>query len=347
MTASVRAPADAVVRPEQLLIGEHPSVVEVRQQLRDVAASRLPVVLVGETGSGKEVAAELLHRLAGRRGPHVPVNVATIPEQLAEAMMFGVVKGAYTGADTTRPGLFQEAHGGTLYLDESEDLSPGSQARLLRALESDLVRPVGSMRAEPVDVRVVVSVQRSPVELVRDRRWREDFMHRVAGAVVLLPPLRERIDDLPLLVNHFLARLGRPALDSASLHELRLHAWPGNVRELRLLVERASVMAGRDAITAPGLVAMLQRAGPRDRVGCEQGRSDQPAGTLREAMRRHIEQVLCACDGDVSRAAQWLGLSRSQLYRRIDTMAITRPSCLARAPRRGGGAGRAGRERHQ
>ncbi len=240
------------------LIGEAPAIVAVREQVALAARAGLRTLLVtGETGTGKELVAALFHRLRrGDRAPLVTVNCPALPEQLVESELFGHVRGAFTGAQDAREGAFQRADGGTLFLDEVADLAPAAQAKLLRALETWRVRPVGGDHERSVDLAVVTACNRDPAVLVERGILRSDLWHRLNALTVHLPPLRERQGDLPELVAHFAERLpaemGQPAwrLEADALARLASHDWPGNVRELRVTVLRAGVFAGGGLIRA-------------------------------------------------------------------------------------------------
>ena len=232
--------------------------------LLQAARSDLPIVLEGETGTGKEVVTRSLHTWSGRSGPLVAVNCAALPEGLAEGELFGYRRGAFTGADRASPGYFRSAEGGTLLLDEVSDLPMALQAKLLRVLEEREVHPLGETRPVPIDVRIVVAGQQSLMDAVREDRFRADLLARLEGLVVRLPPLRKRREDVPPLFSHLLQQMsdgGAPAVDSDLVERLCVHDWPFNVRELVLLVRRLLILRG-DASTlgASGLSAALMPA---------------------------------------------------------------------------------------
>lgn len=295
------------------LIGSHPATMDVLESIRRVARASGPVLIEGETGTGKELAVRALHALSGARGRLVAENVACLVPSLAASELFGSVRGAYTGA-VTRPGLIDEARDGTLYLDEAAELTAALQVQLLRVIETGLVRRVGAAAERRIPVRVLLSVQRAAAELVRDGRWREDFYYRVAGVTLRLPPLRERASDVPLLVNHYLRRYGQASLPPGDLRALEDHPWPGNVREVIRVVERALVSAD----PGPVEVHHVWRAmdwGPRVVVGG--ARRDEAPPSLRAVTDAHLAAVVRANAGDTAAAARQLGLSRSQVYRRL------------------------------
>lgn len=299
------------------MVGSHPSMRSLSRLINQAARLPVTVLVQGRTGVGKELVVERLHALSGRKGPLISVNVAALPEQLIESELFGAVRGAYTGATTDRRGLIEASAHGTLYLDEATELPPVLQAKLLRVLETGRVRPIGSLGDRIANIRLVVSVQQDPAELVAKGRWREDFYYRVAGVCLKVPTLSERPSDIPVLLTHFLACLGHPAIDVDPSGIILRHPWPGNVRQLRRTVERALFLAGSDPVSERHLVEAL-----RD---WEQGANGSASAdcvawapsTLRSAERAHIERTLAAFQGDVSATARVLGLSASQLYRRL------------------------------
>jgi DNA-binding NtrC family response regulator len=313
------------------MIGRHPAVVALLDSIRRAAPLDAPVLIHGATGVGKELVAERLHTLSGRRGGLVSINVAGLPEALVESELFGAVRGAYTGAASDRRGLVETSAGGTLYLDEAADLSLAVQAKLLRVLETGQVRPVGAAFDRHVRFRLVVSLQQDARTLVASGRWREDFFYRVAGICLHVPRLAERSSDIPALVRHFLAQIGRPAVDESDCAPLLRHHWPGNVRELRRVVERAAFLAGDEGIGAEHLhraLGVLVEAQARP-AGVPADVAFAPADgaprTLREMERAHIEATLAEVAGNTKAAARLLGLSLSQLYRRFAAHEIVPP----------------------
>jgi two-component system, NtrC family, response regulator HydG len=270
------------------LVGRNEALQGVCDLVQRVADATAPVLILGETGTGKGLVARAIHA-QGRRasGPFVTVNCAALPETLLESELFGHVKGAFTGATSNRTGLIEEASRGTLFLDEIAEMSPSLQAKLLHVLESATVRAVGANRERRVDTRIVTATHRDLRARVLDGSFREDLFYRLDVVTIEVPPLRHRRDDLPLLLEHFLAqsKLKHPSspvqgLTPDALEKLRAHAWPGNVRELEHLVERA-VLLGRDAlIRASELPATI---GARDGTAVFRG----PVVRLREVQRRY------------------------------------------------------------
>ncbi|RKH42680.1 sigma-54-dependent transcriptional regulator, partial [Corallococcus llansteffanensis] len=304
------------------LVGESRAMQPVHRLIERVAPSAAPVLITGEHGTGKEVVARLLHSASPRADrPFVAVNSGGLSEGVFESELFGHVKGAFTDAKTDRIGCFELADGGTLFLDEIGNMPLGQQAKLLRVLQTGELHPVGSSRTRRVDVRLVSATNVDLGKAVTEGRFREDLLYRLNTVEVLLPPLRERREDIPLLAAHFLAaqgqRYGRPGVHLApgALEALLAYAWPGNVRELEHAVERSLLMAVGDRVEAEDL--LLKRPGPGSGSA-----SRLEEMTLEEVERYLIERALTRQDGNVSEAAKALGLSRSALYRRLQYYGI-------------------------
>jgi DNA-binding NtrC family response regulator len=295
------------------LLGHSQAMQPVFEQITAVAASEGTVLLVGESGTGKELAARAIHWNGPRRaGPFVAVNCAAIPDALLESELFGHEKGAFTGADRKRRGLFAEASGGTLFLDEIADMSLALQAKLLRALQDKTVRPVGGNEEIRLDVRVISATNRDLPTLVREGTFREDLYYRLAVIPIRLPSLRERPEDIPLLARHFLERaagtLGRrfDGFADDAMAWLVKQRWPGNVRQLENVVERAATLAKGPSLTAADLtIDVLGPVAP--------GTHLRP--TLEELEREYIERVLAETKGDKNAAAKILGVSVRTLQR--------------------------------
>ena len=303
-----------VPAPAGGLVGDSQAARAVRELLERAAPSSLSVLIEGASGTGKELAARALHELSQRSGgPFVTENCASLPESLIESELFGYKKGAFTGAEADRQGMFERADGGTLFLDEIGEMPSGLQAKLLRVLETGEVRRLGDSTSRPVNVRVVAATNRDLEREIGEGRFRADLFYRLAGLRVQMPPLAQRTEDIPLLVDHFL-RLER-ARDGVErrvhqrvLTRLCRRPWPGNVRELRNEVARLCVLSEGD-LTDPELVSA---PGP----ALERG----PSGTLRsmaEIEREAIQDVLDRVGGDKQRAAEILGISRSKIYQRL------------------------------
>lgn len=296
------------------VIGHSALMQEVCERIKRIAPTPATVLLTGESGTGKEVAARALHRMSLRAsGPFVPLNCAAIAAELLESELFGHVKGAYTGAQQSREGLFYYARGGTLFLDEIGEMPLAAQAKLLRVLEERRIRPVGSEQEIPVDVRVIAASNRDLKAEVAARHFRQDLYYRLQVVEVTLPPLRERPDDLPLLIEHFISQLApyldvpRLALDSRTLARMAAYDWPGNVRELKNFVERSLILGWFDL-------------GPEPKASA--GAGDNPDETLESVEKRHILAVLAAADGNKSEAARRLGVSRKTLDRKCQAWGV-------------------------
>jgi two-component system response regulator GlrR len=287
--------------------------------VRSVAARDTTVLLQGESGSGKEVLARAIHRSSRRRdGPFVAVNAAAIPATLAESELFGHEKGAFTGAAARHAGVFEQAAGGTILLDEIGELGPDVQVRLLRVLQERSVTPVGGTKPIDVDFRLLAATHRDLEALVRQGRFREDLYYRIAVLPIRVPPLRERREDIPALVARFAREIepaSPPAFAPAALARLAAHDWPGNVRELRNVVERAIVLAGRGPI-GPAYVQIPEaaRAAP----------PSPAAASLEEMERRAILEALEVTGGNRKEAAHRLGISLRTLQYRLKAYGMTR-----------------------
>jgi transcriptional regulator with AAA-type ATPase domain len=295
--------------------------------LQRAATSDLPIVLEGETGTGKEMAAGALHSWSGRRGPLVAVNCAALPEGLAESELFGHRRGAFTGADRASPGFFRSAEGGTLLLDEVSDLPLPLQAKLLRVLEQREVQPLGETRPVPIDVRIVVAGQHSLMEAARTGRFRPDLLARLDGLTVRLPPLRERREDVVPLFTRLLADVshGRaPAFDSEVAERLSLHDWPFNVRELVLLVRRLLTLHGSEStLTGEHLPARIGEAAASNDTARAGGVAAASTPAAAAARGEPVELpaligALRTAGGNVARAAAMLGISRQRAYRLME-----------------------------
>lgn len=297
------------------MVGTHPAMMELYAAIDGASPGRLPVVVAGPTGAGKECVAEAIHAASGRSGRYVVVNVTTLPDTLIDSELFGSTRGAFSGAEN-RTGLIEAADGGTVVLDEASDLSLAVQAKLLRVIESRKLRRIGSAREQSVDFRLIVTTQHSPTALVKSGQWRPDFYHRVAGASLRVPSLAEHASDVPSLVRHFAAHAGVADV-VGSLGALERLPWPGNVRQLARLVESEGLRSGGDALDAD----KLRLAAERESSALEPAVT--ALCTLEEASIRHVQAVFQACAGDTIRAAAILGLSRSQVYRRLARLSPT------------------------
>jgi len=281
------------------------------------------VLITGESGTGKELVARAIHCTSPRaRGPFIPVNCVAIPGELAESMLFGHVRGAFTGATADRKGWFELADGGTLFLDEIGDMAPGLQAKLLRVLEDGEVVPVGASHSRRVDVRVVAATNADLHERIADGVFREDLYFRLARYLVEIPPLRERSGDVGVLADHFLdlfaAEMGvtRPTLTAAAVQLLEGYAFPGNVRELKNMIERALIESGGSAIE-PAHLRLIGRSLRRVHTAREAAPSPSLPLNLEAAEEALIQRALHETSGNVVAAAKLLGVNRSRIYRRF------------------------------
>ncbi len=303
------------------IVGKSPQMLEVYKTLQRVAESRTSVLVLGESGTGKEMVARKLHERSPRRQERfVPVNVSAIPEGLLESELFGHVRGAFTGALTTRRGLFDEAHRGTLFLDEIGDLSLPLQAKLLRVIQEHRIKPVGGNEEHEVDVRLVCATHQDLEDMVKRGALREDLYYRLNVVSIVLPPLRERREDIPLLVRHFLRKheleSGQmaPAVSREAGHLLEAYGWPGNVRELENVVERAVLLSTHGVITPDGLPPRLHgQAAETPAADAAPPKAGMPS--LDSVIEDHVRRVLDYTNGNRTRAARILGISRRTLHR--------------------------------
>jgi DNA-binding NtrC family response regulator len=308
------------------LIGAGPGMRRVVQLIEKVAPTDATVLVRGPSGSGKELVARAIHRNSSRRDrPLVTINCAAMQEALLESELFGHEKGAFTGAVAAKRGLFEVADGGTLFIDEVAEMSPGMQAKLLRVLENGSYRKVGGTEEHAADVRVIAATNKPLEEEQKAGRFREDLFHRLNVFCIPLPALRERREDVPALVEHFLAtrQLGkvRCAVDPEAMAALVAYGWPGNVRELANVIERAQILAENNRITPDDLPESVTAFVPPPATkpgGAPAAAPAHPPGSLRAAERRHVEAALRQAHGNKVKTAKALGISRRALYRMID-----------------------------
>ncbi len=317
------------------LVGKSGKMQEVYTQIEKVAATRGTVLIQGESGTGKELVAKAIHFNSSRKsGPFVVIDCGAIPEALQESELFGHEKGAFTGAIATKKGLFEEAHGGTLFLDEVAELAPGLQAKLLRALQDGEIRRVGGTKTLHVDARVIAATNRDLAAEVREGAFREDLFYRLNVFPIFLPPLRERLEDLSLLVDHFLGRLaregGRPSkrLSAEALRAMMTYPWPGNVRELEHALERAALLSEGETITDHDLPPAI--LAPKDELTVVLPDSavrfkETMARLIRDAEVRLIRRALEEAGGNRSEAARILGISRRALLYKLNEYNLRRP----------------------
>ena len=317
----------ARVGRQNTMVGESPVMRYLREQVAMAAPTNGRVLILGENGTGKELVARTIHDLSRRRtGPFVEVNCAAIPEELIETELFGHVRGAFTGSVGDKPGRFEQASGGTIFLDEIGDMSLKTQAKVLRVLQEQVTERVGGTQRIRVDVRVLAATNKDLLNEIRDGRFREDLYFRLNVIPIFVPPLRERSEDIPLLAEHFMAIMAaeygrRPKrLAPEAVARLQQYPWPGNVRELRNIIERLIIMVAGDTITAQDL-AFLGRDG--------QTLFEPPpvaGGRLAEARdqfeKDYILRALAAAHGNMSRTAEVLGVERSNLYKKMKAFGI-------------------------
>lgn len=309
--------------PQQSLIGDSPSMQQVRAMIEKLARSQAPIYISGESGSGKELAARLIHgRSARAAGIFVPVNCGAIPENLMESEFFGYRKGAFTGADSEREGFFQAAHGGTLFLDEVADLPLAMQVKLLRAIQEKRVRKVGSVAEEPVDVRIICATHKNLRELVDRGAFRQDLYYRLNVIELRMPPLRERMEDIVPLVEAILHRVfgdSPPRLSSGAVKALSFYSFPGNVRELENILERATALCSGDLIEVEDL-----HLGPEEVAGVEdQGRGSETLDEyLNRLERQAILEALQKAEGNRTAAARLLGVTFRSMRYRLERLGI-------------------------
>ncbi|MEW6246252.1 MAG: sigma-54 dependent transcriptional regulator [Nitrospirota bacterium] len=308
------------------IIGRSRKMVEVFKLVGKVARSRTAVLIQGESGTGKELIARAIHDHSDRAArPFVAVNCSAIPDSLLESELFGHVKGSFTGAHAFRRGLLEETDGGTFFLDEIGDLSPAGQAKLLRVLQEGEIRRVGSNEAISVDLRVIAASRRNLQQLASAGRFREDLLYRLNTVTIVLPPLRERPEDIPLLAEFFLARHGAEermagiSLSTDAMQALVKYPWPGNVRELEHVIERAVALATHSVLSVEDLPPDILR-----KVNGTGEQTDGLPGTLNALRREHLLSTLETTRGNKEQAARLLGISRRTLYRLLDRYGLTK-----------------------
>jgi DNA-binding NtrC family response regulator len=327
------------------IIVSEPAMKQLHALIQRVANTTMAVLILGETGAGKEVVAEAVHRASPRcDGPFVGINCAALSPTLLESELFGHEKGAFTGAQAARPGLIESADGGTFFLDEVGELSTDLQSKLLRVLETRQILRVGASRPRTVDVRFIAATNRDLEAEAEAGTFRRDLYFRLNGVTLVVPPLRERVGEIDQLVALFAARAAAsanigyvPVFAPEALGVLRQHRWPGNVRELKNVVERAVLLSGSETITVEHLPASLLPAGPLRNARTASTASDASyrssdavtdeglRGSLEEIERRKILDALERCGGNQTRAAGLLGIPRRTLTRRLEEYGVPRP----------------------
>jgi len=313
---------DEELEPEEPLptemIGSSPKMVEIYKTISRVAPTDALVLIEGETGTGKELIAHMIHRNSPRaQMPFVPVDCASLAPSLIESELFGAMRGAYTGADRDRTGVFEAANGGTVFLDEIGEIDLNFQLKLLRFLQEKEIRPLGSSKPKKVDVRVIAATNRNLRKMVEEGKFREDLWYRLDVVRITVPPLRERRGDIPLLAAAFLRRYNeRYGLDAriteSGMRALCEYTWPGNVRQLQHMIERLVILAPGGRISEDAVEEAIRASSPREEAG----------ETLAEAEAEQIRKVLAATGGNKSRAARILGIERKTLYRKLERMGL-------------------------
>lgn len=314
------------LRKNIAMIGESPQMVQLKQMIARVASANSWVLITGENGTGKELVAQNIHYLSPRASrPFVEVNCAAIPEDLIESELFGYEKGAFTGAEKTRKGKFDHANGGTLFLDEIADMSLKTQAKILRILQERRFTRVGGDETIEVDVRVVAATNKNLEQEIKDGRFREDLYYRLNVIPCLVPPLRERSEDVPSLIAHFSEQFSREGgyktkvFSEQALEKLRAHTWPGNVRELRNFIERIYILTPGDYVDVHDLRFAGLQAPEKDDLADE-------VSNFREARakfeKEYLLKKISENKGNISKTAEVIGLERSYLHRKIKSYGI-------------------------
>lgn len=309
---------------EYVMVGESIAIRALRKQIAAVAETDGRVLILGESGTGKELVARAIHNQSKRKdAPFVEINSAAIPEDLIESELFGYTKGAFSGANKSKKGKFEIAHGGTLFLDEIGDMSPRMQAKLLRVLEESRFEPLGSNTTIKVDVRIISATNKNIDELIESGNFRHDLFYRLNVIPFQVPPLRERIEDIPLLVEHFNKKFSvsygkKPKeFTREAIEVMQSYTWPGNVRELKNTVERIVITVQKEKITPKELPPF-----PRETILSSSLRFPSLKEALDAFQKRYIEQKILEAGGNISKAAEMMGIDRSHLYRRIKSLGI-------------------------
>ena len=316
--------------PWSHLVGSSPAMLEVYKLVARVSEGRSTVLIEGESGTGKELIARAVHLNSPRRDkPFIPVNCGALPDQLLESEMFGYEKGAFTGAVGAKAGLFEAAHGGTLFLDEIGELGQPLQVKLLRVMQEQEVRRVGSTSSSKIDVRIIAATNRDLATLVKEGKFRDDLYYRLNVVRIALPTLAQRQEDIPMLAHHFLQKYAKQSLHvrgflPETMALLKRYHWPGNVRELENAVERA-VSLSHGPLLLPEDLPEAIRAEPHPSVPPKEGpgdRVDNPLMTLDEVEKRHLTLVLKETRGNKVKAAKILGIDRRTLYRMAERFGL-------------------------
>jgi DNA-binding NtrC family response regulator len=304
--------------PESEMIASSPKMVEIYKTVSQVAPKDTTVLIEGETGTGKELIARMIHRYSTRADqPFIAVDCGAIASTLIESELFGAVRGAYTGSDRDRVGVFEAANRGTVFLDEIGEVDQSFQLKLLRFLQEREIRPVGSPKSRQIDVRVVAATNRDLQKLVEDGKFREDLWYRIAVIRIQVPPLRERRGDVPLLAQYFVERSNARFSTAAKLTEsgvraMEEYSWPGNVRQIQHMIERLCILTADQRIDREAVEEAIESMEPRE----------SSSESLADTESEQIRKVLAAAGGNKSRAAKILGIERKTLYRKLERMGL-------------------------
>jgi two-component system, NtrC family, response regulator HydG len=312
------------------LVGRSAPMRELLTKVVRIAPTDVTVLVTGESGTGKELIARAIHANSRRAArPFVPVNCAAISESLLESELFGHVKGAFTGAVKLRRGLLEEAGGGTFFFDEIAETTPSFQAKLLRVIQEHEIRRVGDNASIPVDVRVLAATNQDLRQAIAEKRFREDLFYRLNVVPLVVPPLRERREDIALLAHHFVDRFNkrngtRRTLTQGALLKLTAHAFPGNVRELENVIEQSAALARRDSIGADDVFLEKQGAAASGATGSAQGPAKTLAQQIDDAEREAIQRALARCGGSLEKVARELDVSTTTLWRKMKRLGLRR-----------------------
>lgn len=317
------------------LIGANGGLQGIFKQIGKVAKANVTTLILGESGTGKELIAHTIHKNSHRSlGPFIPIDCASLPENLLESELFGYERGGFTGANRTKEGLFELASGGTLFLDEIGELSLGLQAKLLRALEEQEFRRIGGNKLVKVDVRIVAATNRDLEQMVASKGFREDLYYRLNVISLMLPPLRDRREDIPLFVHHFCTKFASKTgkvikgCTPRAMELLTQYSWPGNVRELRNIMERAVTLAENEVVGTQDLILQVLETNV-DPKGCTEIPMNLPFREAKELWvnyfeSRYLPQLLERFDGNATRAAEWAGIDRKTIHRLLNKHNLSR-----------------------
>lgn len=326
-------------RAEKTLLSRSTKMIDIFTQAAQVSTTEATVLIVGETGTGKELIASSIHENSNRAGrPFIPINCSALAENLLESELFGYVKGAFTGAVSDKKGVFEEAEGGTVFLDEIGEISPATQAKLLRVLEQNEIKKLGLGTPVGINARVIAATNKNLEELAANGRFRDDLFYRLGVFTINIPPLRDRMEDIPLLANHFIKRMSNNAnpgemISPYAMELLQKYHWPGNVRELENVIESSIIKCSGCRITAQDIPERIRRAAGcrEDAAGNEIKISVAPSAenampSLEDVEKSYIKYVLDKTDGNKTAAAEIIGLARTTLHRRLNELDIERRS---------------------